>query len=133
MILATLLLLAADPALPPVVLEGDYEFQTVQMADGHPACTEHWTFGSEGTVVMHSGEETATKKFHIEDGNVLVTTEGVNDGKPDCTGRTYPGTEPDMRLMLAAGVRDDIMVGVPKAAADGGMVLDAIGRLIKQP
>ncbi|HRH20194.1 MAG TPA: hypothetical protein PLE81_06085 [Brevundimonas sp.] len=120
---AALFLTAVQP--PPVALEGEYRFETMDRgAGGRPVCTEIWTFGSEGQMTVTSGQEVVTKRFRTEvddDGRWMVSESLTTNGLPDCMGNVSDGVTPGERrtYLMRRNSGSIVVCGPPARSADG--------------
>lgn len=90
--------LASVEEVQPLALSGDYVFATVAQDGGRPVCTETWTFGEDGQMLVSSGEERVTKRYrfdHDRIGHWLVATNVSTNGLPDCMGNRSASVSSD--------------------------------------
>lgn len=88
---------ALSPALG-ATLTGAYEFQTYDQKGGAPVCVEHWDFGADNVLTVHSGDEITRSHFslsHDTVGDWLVTSTISTNGKPDCMGHVQTSVRKD--------------------------------------
>ena len=103
-VLAAVILGAASaaPAADSDSLAGVYRFTTTaEGADGEPVCTEQWTLGADGALIIVSGQERIEGRWRTEkEGSLhwLVETDRRSNHAPDCQGKVRTTTAPELRL-----------------------------------
>lgn len=106
-------------------LTGDWAFTTRDNGpDGRPVCSETWTFGPDGAMIVESGQEVVQKRYRFEtdsDGLWLISESVSTNGLPDCMGNRSGGVTPgERRTYLAPFNNGAIVVCDPPARVNGG-------------
>ena len=108
-----------------LAFSGDYRFATTDRgADGQPVCAETWSFASDGTMTVHSGQEIVQKVWRTEtdaDGDWLVTRSVSTNGEPDCMGDRSPTVRSGetRTYILTFNAGGMVVCGPPSRTSDG--------------
>lgn len=108
----------------PLALSGDYVFATVAQNGGRPVCTETWSFGEGGQMLVISGEEQVTKRYrfdHDRIGHWLITTNVSTNGLPDCMGNRSASVSSDEQRTYLVPFNSGVIMVCPEPTrmADG--------------
>jgi hypothetical protein len=126
-------------------LSGDYNFNSSAKKNGQPVCSERWRFNSDGTLVIHSGQEIVTNRFHIEtdhdailamtSSEWIVTETLETNGQPDCMGHSVSRITPgERRIFVYPALDGNIVVCNPPRRIDAEhRVFDIFGWLVRAP
>ncbi len=106
--------------------KSNYLFEANAQRNGRSVCKETWTFETNSTHHVYSGQQIVRHDFRTEtsdSGTLLITKKKSGNGKPDCFGKVRSVTVDDreVKTLIIVSSAGTVMTCFPRGALFGDL------------